>query len=393
MKAVHFGAGNIGRGFIGLMLANSGYSVTFIDVNETIVSALKERGEYTVGFADGSHESAVVTGVTGILGSDREALAQAVLSADLVTTAVGVTVLPFIARGIAEGVKLRLAERRGGLHVIACENTIGGSTQLKKHVYKQLTAEEQQLANSLVAFPDAAVDRIVPLQKHEDPLKVVVEPFCEWVIDRSALFAGHEPIAGVHYVDSLEPYIARKLFTVNTGHCCAAYFGYLNGYETIQQVMQNEGIKDKIYDILQETGQILTTKYGFDKAEHEQYILTILDRFANPYLTDDVRRVGRSPIRKISLNDRLVRPALIGWELGLPVHHLTSAMAAALLFDDMEDPEAAELQKALAEQGVGYVIMHYMGLPEKHPLHALIIRQYESIKSGEDQAKKGAVQS
>ena len=46
MKAVHFGAGNIGRGFIGLLLSQAGYEVCFVDVNEELVSELKARGEY-----------------------------------------------------------------------------------------------------------------------------------------------------------------------------------------------------------------------------------------------------------------------------------------------------------------------------------------------------------
>jgi phosphoenolpyruvate-protein phosphotransferase (PTS system enzyme I) len=385
MRAVHFGAGNIGRGFIGLLLSNSGYEVTFVDVNDRIVSALKERGEYSVTLADEQGCSEVVRGVTALLGSLTDEVAEAVAGSDLVTTAVGVFVLPHIAGALAAGIRRRLqAANPEPLQVIACENTIGGSSQLKRHVYEHLSGEERELADRRIAFPDAAVDRIVPLQQHADPLQVTVEPFYEWVITRPGMTEGMPVIEGVHYVESLEPYIARKLFTVNTGHCCAAYFGYMSGYETIQQVMADDGIRSRVYGVLKETGALLTRKYGFNEQEHEAYIQKILERFTNPYLTDDVLRVGRSPIRKLSPLDRLVMPTVSAYELDLGVDHLTTAIAAALQFDTQDDPEAVELQQALAEQGIREVIVRYMGISEEHPLHAAIVRQYEAARAQRD---------
>ncbi|KIL42137.1 mannitol-1-phosphate 5-dehydrogenase [Gordoniibacillus kamchatkensis] len=381
MKVVHFGAGNIGRGFIGLLLSQSGYEVVFVDVSDELVSRLQEKQQYVVNLANDEREQIVVSGVTAINGKEPERVAEAVAQADLVTTAVGVNVLKHIAEGIARGIEKRLESGGAGpLHVIACENAIGGSTQLKEHVYERLNEELRSKADAIVAFPDAAVDRIVPIQHHEDPLMVTVEPYCEWVVDRSRMLPGARPIQGVHYVDELEPYIERKLFTVNTGHCCAAYLGYIYGYGTIQDSMADAGIVAKVQAVLEETGAMLIGKYGFDRTEHEQYVAKIVGRFQNPHLTDEVVRVGRSPIRKLSPNDRLVRPALQLYEMGTAPVHLAGAMAAALLFDYPEDPEAQEIQAEIRANGLAAAISKFTAIGEEHPIHRSVIREYERLQ-------------
>ncbi|GAB2674131.1 mannitol-1-phosphate 5-dehydrogenase [Paenibacillus thermoaerophilus] len=379
MKAVHFGAGNIGLGFIGLLLSRSGYHVQFVDVDEERVSLLNSRGQYTVTLANEQADATVVRNVSAINGKETDRVAQAIAEADIVTTAVGVNVLPHIAASIAKGIELRLKAASRPLTVIACENAIGGSTQLKQHVYGHLSPEIKERAAELVAFPDAAVDRIVPIQQHEDKLHVTVEPFFEWVVDRSALPQDYPVIEGVHYADKLGPYIERKLFTVNTGHCCAAYHGYRKRYSTIQEAMKDEQIVAEIRGALNETGAVLVKQYGFDEAEHRKYIDKIMDRFRNPYLTDEVVRVGRSPIRKLSPNDRLVRPAMTAYSYGIDVPHLANAIAAALLFDYEGDPEAAQLQLTLKEQGIHKTLFTYTEIPESHPLHGQIVAAYESL--------------
>lgn len=377
MRAVHFGAGNIGRGFIGLLLSRSGYEVVFVDVNDQLVHSLQERRDYPVMLADGQGHTEWVRGVTAIHGSHTDEVAAAIAAADLVTTAVGVSVLPHIASSIAAGIRLRLDSSDAPLNIIACENTIGGSSKLQTVVYDSLTEEERRQADGRIAFPNAAVDRIVPLQKHEDMLQVTVEPFYEWVVEQTAILGGRPEIAGIHYVDTLEPYIARKLFTVNTGHCSAAYLGYLRGYETIQQAMADEWIVAQVRGTMEETGEILCRKYGFERKEHATYMNKILERFTNPYLSDDVCRVGRAPIRKLSPEDRFVKPLLLAHEFGIDAGHLITTIVAALQFDHQGDAEAVELQHALHEQGVRKVVVDVLGIPESHPLHAEIARQYE----------------
>ncbi|MDI4648895.1 mannitol-1-phosphate 5-dehydrogenase [Cohnella hashimotonis] len=379
MKALHFGAGNIGRGFIGLLLSRAGYEVVFSDVNKTLVDALRERGEYTVTLADDKQERIRVAGVTAIDGTDLAAVASAVAEADLVTTAVGVNILKHIAPGLARGIERRIAAGAGPLHLIACENAIGGSAQLKAHVYGHLDEETRRGADAVCAFPNAAVDRIVPIQHNEDPLAVTVEPFYEWAVDASVMFPDFKRIEGVHYVNDLTPYIERKLFTVNTGHASAAYLGNLKGYETIQQAMADDALVGEVRAVLDETGAVIVRKHGFDPEAHRHYIDTILGRFRNPNLTDEIARVGRSPIRKLSPNDRLVGPALLALEQGNEPDALAKVMAAALRFDYPDDPESAELQRSLADRGAGATLAKYTTLPPEHPLLLLALKQFEAL--------------
>lgn len=376
MKAVHFGAGNIGRGFIGVLLHRSGFRVVFVDVNDTIVEALQDRGRYPVQLAGEEAPVAWVDNVTAIHGTDTEAVAEAIASADLVTTAIGVKALPHIAPALAAGIRRRLEAGGAPLHIVACENTIGGSSRLRDHVFRLLNEAEVRQAAGRIAFPDSAVDRIVPQQQHEDPLKVTVEPYYEWVLDRSAMLDGFPAIAGATVVPSLEPYLLRKLFTVNTGHASAAYFGYLQGHATIQQVMGDEGLRAKVMDVMAETGRVLCRMFGFAESEHGAYIETIAGRFANPGLTDSVLRVGRSPLRKLSPDDRFMRPAMLASEMGIATPRLLEAIAAGLRFDSPGDEEAVFLQQKIRTDGIERVVTDVLGVAPAHPLHGAIVEQY-----------------
>ncbi len=242
MLAVHFGAGNIGRGFIGQLLHEADYEVIFVDVNQELVDAINSRKAYAVQLAMEGYPVSVVEGVRAIHGQDTTAVARAIAEADLVTTAVGPHVLPHIASAIAAGIAQRIKQTDRPLNVIACENMIGGSSQLKTHVFAQLSEDDRTKAEKLVGFPDSAVDRIVPLQKHDDQLRVTVEPFFEWVVDQSHIIGDIPQIEGITYVNDLTPYIERKLYTVNTGHAMIAYLGYQKEYATIDQAVMNEEI-------------------------------------------------------------------------------------------------------------------------------------------------------
>lgn len=101
---------------------------------------------------------------------------------------------------------------------------------------------------------------------------------------------------------------------------------------------------------MEESGAVLIKRYGFDADKHAAYIQKILGRFENPYLKDDVERVGRQPLRKLSAGDRLIKPLLGTLEYGLPHVNLVTGIAAAMQYRSEEDPQAQELAALIDEK-------------------------------------------
>ena len=381
-NAVHFGAGNIGRGFVALMLTKSDFHVTFLDVNDKVIQALKQRGEYTVGLVGETMSVEKVTNVTGINSAkDPDAVFNALLDADLITTAVGPSILPIIAKQLVPAMIARCAnDVQRYLNIIACENTIGGSHQLETALRALLDDKTNTYLNQWVGFPNAAVDRIVPNQVNEDPLHVNVEPFFEWVVD-SEKIKGGLLIDGVHFTDRLDAFIERKLFTVNTGHASCAYAAYLKQIETIPEAMKDSEIVAFVESVIRETGQLIVSKYGFSLIEQEAYIQKTLKRFANPYIVDEVVRVARSPMRKLSSQDRFVKPVVELINLGLSADCLLRSMANALRYDCEGDAEAAQIQTMIREHGIADTVSRLTGWPIDNNLVEKLVDIYNSISN------------
>lgn len=375
-SAVHFGAGNIGRGFIGLLLHQAGYRVTFVDVNRTMVDALNRNRRYTVRFAAADAVPAEVNGVSAVHSEDEAAVTRALASADIITTAVGPAILRYVAPAIAAGLAARPAAAPSAV-VIACENLVGASAQLERLV------RESAGPGALPAiFANCAVDRIVPAQVPDagDVSAVTVEPFCEWVIDAADFGTVAPPrLPGANFVHDLRPYLERKLFTVNTGHAALAYLGYRAGCRFVHEAMALPAVRAVVTGALQESGAGLVARHQLDPVVHSAYIAQVLERFANPLLPDEVVRVGRSPLRKLGRDDRLVGPACLALEAGVKPDHLARVIAATLAFSHPADAEAVALQEELRTSGPATVLARHSGLPAGHPLQRLVLAHYSDL--------------
>lgn len=372
MKAVHFGAGNIGRGFVGLLLHDAGYEVVFADVNGALIDELAASDQYTVHEVGAGARDRVVDGYRAVnSATDAAGLALELATADVVTTAVGPNILRFIAPHVLAALRARAADA-APLAVMACENAIN-ATDLLRDETAALAGEEWPALAERAVFANTAVDRIVPAQAADAGLDVTVETFFEWAIERPPFGDAVPVIPDAHFVDDLAPYIERKLFTVNTGHASTAYFGFLAGHERISDALADDAISAAVERLLVETSALIVDKHGFTEAEQSAYRAKILERFRNPDLPDTVARVGRQPARKLGRHERFIGPAAELAERGRPVDGLLAAVGAALRFDEPDDAESVELGEVLRTRTPAQVVHEVMGIDRGHPLETVLI--------------------
>lgn len=371
MKAVHFGAGNIGRGFVGLLLHQSGYELVFADVAAPLIEAISRVKSYTVHEVGAGGGDEVVTGFRAInSATDKDELVAEIATANIVTTAVGPSILKFVAPAILEGLALR-DPGAPPLQIMACENAIN-ATDLLRNEIEQLAGDGWDGIANRAIFANTAVDRIVPGQPEGQGIDVTVEKFFEWAIELPPFGDDPPQITGAHFVDDLAPYIERKLFTVNTGHATTAYYGARAGIEKISDALADPAILAAVTATLEETSALLIAKHGLDPVTQAAYRATILERFQNPHLPDTVWRVGRQPLRKLSRHERFVGPAAEASDRGLSTAALEGAMRAALDFDVADDEQSVDLQWMLRTMDAPAFTAAVTGLDPEHPLFARV---------------------
>jgi mannitol-1-phosphate 5-dehydrogenase len=374
LKAVHFGAGNIGRGFVGLILHNAGYEVVFADVSAPLIDALAASTSYEVREVGAPARTSTVDNYRAINSAAHESeVIDEIATADVVTTAVGPNVLRFVAPVISAALARRDPARKP-LAVMACENAIN-ATDLLRAACVDAIGDPAHLDRAV--FANTAVDRIVPGQSETSGLDVTVEAFFEWAIEKPPFGADVPVIPEAHFVDDLAPYIERKLFTVNTGHAATAYHGFLAEAGSIAEAIGIPSVRDEVSAVLAETKALLIAKHGFAPEVQQEYIETNLLRFANEELTDTVERVGRQPLRKLSRNERFVSPAAELAERGLPAAALVRAMGAALRFDVPDDEQSVEMLELLTATAAPDFVTRVTGLEPGHPLFAAVVAEVQ----------------
>jgi len=385
LRAVLFGAGNIGRGFLAQLFYESGFEVIFVDVADAVVDLLNTRGEYSIHIVGEGAEEVLIRGVRAVNGKRVALVAEEIANAAVLCTAVGANALPYIAPALAEGLLLRHKTNGSPVNILLCENLHDASTFLRNHVAKHLPEESREAILAKTGFVQAVVSRMVPVQteadRAQDPLAISVEAYKRLPIDANALVGALPEIVGVVAVPNFLAYVERKLYTHNCAHAVLGYVGHAKGYQYGYEALQDPAILALLTAVMQETGAALIRKHGFDPAQHQAHIADLLKRFENRALGDTCLRLARDPLRKLAPEDRLVGAARLCESQGVSPAATAQAIAYALHHNDPTDPATVRLQERIANEGLESALQEVCGILSGEGLYGLVTRYYTALES------------
>ncbi len=338
-KLVLFGAGRIGRSFIGQLFSRGGYEVVFIDTFQPVIDELNLRGEYKVIIKGDHTEVMTITNVRGIIATDETLVASEIASADVVAVSVGLAGLPAVIPLIAKGLLIRYkTDPDHPLDLIIAENLRNAAEFFRVELARYLPPDYP--LNQLVGLVETSIGKMVPLMQdkdiEEDILQVFAEPYNTLILDKAAFKNPIPAIPGLSPKENMKAWVDRKLFIHNLGHVATAYLGYLynSGFVYLHEALAVPEIKAQVRSTMLQSADILLKKYPdeFSPTSLTEHADDLLRRFANRNLGDTIYRVGCDLFRKLGPEDRLAGAIRLAFEMDLPYDKILRALICGFYF-------------------------------------------------------------
>ena len=339
-KLVLFGAGKIGRSFIGQVFSRSGYEVVFVDISHLLIDKLNECRQYKVVIKGmESDEIIQVTNVRGIHLSEVEKVTVELADASIAALSVGQQGLPAALPIIARSLIIR-KQKHGEwpLDIIIAENMRNADQFIQSELSRLLPAGYP--IDRMVGLVETSIGKMVPIMTQkdveEDSLQVFAEPYNSLIVAKNGF---KNPIPEVNYLspkDNIKAWVDRKLFIHNLGHAAAAYLGFQKNpnWIFIAEVLGDSEILEATRQTMLQSADILMSLYPeeFSRAQLEDHIDDLLQRFQNKSLGDTVFRVGCDLYRKLSPEDRLAGPIHAAIRLNKPFGLILHVLVAGISF-------------------------------------------------------------
>lgn len=377
-KAVVFGAGKMACGLLGQLLAQSGFEIVFVARRAEVIDAINRRQGYTLTITGKSTDQLTIRKCRALSIHDESAVAGAVASADVVFTAVGIDNLTAITPVIARGLWQRsLGRKASPLNVIACENLPGAGAYLRHQVVSAAPLPHETAVERIGGFSAGLTRRIMTggaISNGELTFTANVE--YDLLIDVEGLKGAFPEVCGATFTDEFPAMVMRKLFLLNCAQAAAAYLGYREGCRYIHEAAAHPRVASVVRAALAEAQAALKAEFPRQAEAIDREAAEALVRIANAELADAISRVARGPRRKLSPRERLVGPARLAQQHGLPHTNLCRVIAASLSYNDPSDMQALAMQEAIMREGLEKVLTEDCGLLPHEDLSRVVKQQF-----------------
>lgn len=383
-KALIFGAGKIGQGFLGDLLHEDGYKIIFADVSDEVVNEINKNNSFSLFLTNHNYEEKVIDNVFALsLIKDQAEIIEEITQVDIIATSVMKTNLVNVAPILAKGLKKRLNEGRNRVLVMACENAIMGTDTLVNLMIDTGIITLDQL-KKIGSYPNTGVDRFVFGGNYNGKEGTAISDSHELAIESQKLDdPDSRPISGAEYVNNLEAVLKRKIYLVNCWLALTSYIGYTHGYTMVDEALRDTSIQKMVKEAVLESAAGLEKKFNFSKDEMTRYINEMIIKRYDDYnqegINDPISRVARQPIRKLSPDDRIMGPAYIAAEYNLPNSHLLYGAAYVFKYDNPKDDESVKLQEYIKVHGIERAIEKFSGLQSDSEMFNTVLNHYNTI--------------
>lgn len=384
---IQFGAGNIGRSFLGQIFARNGWEVVFVDVDDLLLEMLNRDRSYQVVVKDpdGSEETLTITGVRAVDARDQEAVARELARTAYVATSVGAGAIRHVIPHLATECSRRRREESGRtpFDLILAENIHNGAALIEDLLRQALP--EDVIPAGLPGIVECSVGKMVPLVPEEvkeaQPTTVFAERYNTLILDKSAWKNSIPQIPELAPVENITAYVDRKLFIHNLGHAATAYLGYSLDPEAtyLWELLEQPEVRSDARAAMECSAEALLRAYpeSFTREQLSDHIDDLLYRFQNRALGDTVHRVGRDLKRKLAGEDRVVGAMKLAQAQGVDPEPIIAVYQSALRFKAPDEkgalfPEDQEFHRELSRQGVEYALREVSGLSADDPLYQLL---------------------
>lgn len=338
-KIVIFGAGKIGRSFIGQLFSRGGFEVVFVDIYAPVIEALNNRQSYDLVIKADVEEIIQVKNVRGVLSSDVDSVIQEIANANIVAVSIGQKGLPKIMPLLAKGLIQRFElSSLMPLDIIIAENLRNAAEYFQQELRKLLP--ENYPFNALVGLVETSIGKMVPIMTEkdmdEDILQVFAEPYNTLILDKKAFKNPIPSIEGLAPKENMKAWVDRKLFIHNLGHAATAYIGYKYNprFVYMYEALAIPEIHAEVRETMLQSADILLANYPdeFTIEALTEHIDDLLYRFQNKALGDTIFRVGCDLMRKLGADDRLSGAIQLALEFKLPYEKILHALLCGCEF-------------------------------------------------------------